>query len=260
MPETYENLIVEKRDGRVGLIRINRPRVRNALNQATMAEMVEAATAFDEDPDVGCIVLTGNEVAFAAGADISEFGGAGVPDMIQGYRFDEWETLRRTRKPLIAAVSGWALGGGCELAMLCDMIVASETARFGQPEINLGVMPGAGGTQRLTRQVGKYLAMEIVLVGRQLTAEEAARHGLVNRVVPPEAYLDAALELARTVAARAPMAVRLAKDAVLKAQDAALEAGLAYERHNFYMLFGTEDKEEGVRAFLERRAPQWKGR
>lgn len=260
MAETYENVIVEKLGAGVGLIRINRPRVRNALNQATMAEMVAALAEFDDDPDVGCIVLTGNQAAFAAGADISEFDGANVTDMLQDYRFDEWEALRRARTPLIAAVSGWALGGGFELAMLCDMIVASETARFGQPEINLGLMPGAGGTQRLTRQVGKYLAMEIVLAGRQLTAEEAARHGLVNRVVPPEAYLDAALELARTVASKAPMAVRLAKDAVLKAQDVALEAGLAYERHNFYLLFGTEDREEGIQAFLERRTPQWKGR
>jgi len=260
MAETYENLIVEKLPDGVGLIRINRPRVRNALNQATMAEIVAAVAAFDDDPGVGCIVLTGNETAFAAGADISEFDGASVTDMLQGYRFDEWEALRRARTPLIAAVSGWALGGGCELAMLCDMIVASETARFGQPEINLGLMPGAGGTQRLTRQVGKYLAMEMVLAGRQLTAEEAARNGLVNRVVPLEAYLDAALELARAVAAKAPVAVRLAKDAVLQAQDAALEAGLAYERHNFYLLFSTEDRDEGVRAFLERRAPEWKRR
>jgi enoyl-CoA hydratase len=260
MPETYENLIVEKLEGRVGLIRINRPRVRNALNQETMAEMVKAVAEFDSDSDVGCIVLTGNESAFAAGADINELEGASVPDMLQGYRFDEWEALRRMRTPLIAAVSGWALGGGFELAMLCDMIVASETACFGQPEINLGVMPGAGGTQRLTRQVGKHLAMEIVLAGRQLTADEAAQHGLINRVVPAEAYLDAAVELARTVAARAPMAVRLAKDAVLHAQDMTLEAGLAHERHNFYMLFGTEDSQEGIRAFLERRAPQWKGR
>ena len=258
--ERYENLIVERVDGGVGLIRLNRPRVRNALNQATMSEVVRAVGRFDDDAAIGAIVLTGNEVAFAGGADINEFASAGVVQMVAAYRFDEWETLRRTAKPLLAAVSGWALGGGCELALLCDMIVASETARFGQPEITLGLMPGGGGTQRLMRQVGKYLTMEMVLAGRQLTAEEALRFGLVNRVVPVERYLDTALELARNVAARAPVAARLAKDAVLKAQDLTMEDGLAYERHNFYLLFGTEDKDEGVRAFLEKRMPTWSGR
>ncbi|MDI3340466.1 MAG: enoyl-CoA hydratase-related protein [Sphaerobacter sp.] len=257
---TDATLIVEKLAGGVGLIRLNRPERLNALNQALMRELVKAAEAFDADDEVGAIVLTGNEAAFAAGADVTEMDGAGVAGMLGGYRFDEWERLRRVRTPLIAAVSGWALGGGCELAMLCDIIVASETARFGQPEISLGLMPGAGGTQRLTRQVGKYLAMEMVLAGRQLTAAEAQRFGLVNRVVPVESYLDAALELARTVAAQAPLAVRLAKEAVLRAQDVPLEAGLAHERHNFYLLFGTEDTQEGIRAFLEKRRPEWRGR
>ncbi|MBX5444798.1 enoyl-CoA hydratase-related protein [Sphaerobacter sp.] len=260
MGATYETLIVEKLDGRVGLIRLNRPERLNALNQTLMRELVQAVAAFDQDDEVGAIVLTGNEAAFAAGADVTEMDGAGVADMLSGYRFDEWEQLRRTRKPMIAAVSGWALGGGCELAMLCDMIVASETARFGQPEINLGIMPGAGGTQRLTRQIGKYLAMEMVLAGRQLTAAEAERFGLVNRVVPVEAYLDAALELARIVAAKAPLAVQLAKEAILRGQDVPLEAGLAHERHNFYLLFGTADKQEGIRAFLEKRRAEWQGR
>lgn len=256
----YDNLLVEQVAGGGGLIRLNRPQRLNALNNATMAELATAMTRFDDDPGIGAIVLTGSETVFAAGADVTEMDGAGVAEMLSGYRFDEWETLRRIRTPVIAAVSGWALGGGCELAMLCDMIVASETARFGQPEINLGIMPGAGGTQRLTRQVGKYLAMEMVLAGRQLTAEEAQRAGLVNRVVPVEIYLDAAIDQARTVADQAPVAARLAKDAILKALDQPLEAGLAYERHNFYLLFGTEDKQEGIRAFLEKRPPDWKGR
>lgn len=260
MADAYENVIVERVEGGVGLIRINRPQRRNALDQATMREIVRAVTTFDDDEAIGAIVLTGDAAAFAAGADITEMDGASVAEMLASYRFEEWETLRRVRTPMIAAVSGWVLGGGCELAMLCDMIVASETARFGQPEINLGLIPGAGGTQRLTRQVGKYLAMEMVLAGRTLTAQEAQRHGLVNRVVPLELYLDAALELARTVAARAPVARRLAKDAVLAAADTTLDAGLAYERHNFYLLFGTEDTQEGIRAFRERRTPEWKGR
>ncbi|AEB12018.1 enoyl-CoA hydratase-related protein [Marinithermus hydrothermalis] len=256
----YENLIVETLEGGVGLIRIHRPKRLNALNQATMDEIVRAVRAFEADDAVRAIVLTGDERAFAAGADVTEMDGANVPEMLSGYRFEQWETLRRTTKPLIAAVSGFALGGGLELAMLCDIIVASETARLGQPEINLGIMPGAGGTQRLTRQVGKYLAMEMVLTGRMLTAEEAYRHGLVNRVVPVEFYLEEAIQIAREIAKKAPVAVRLAKDAILKAEDTPLEVGLAYERHNFYLLFGTEDKQEGIRAFLEKRKPEWKGR
>lgn len=256
----YQHILVETRGGGVGLIRINRPEQRNALNQRTMAEIAQAAQAFDTDDSVGAVVLTGDARAFAAGADISELAGATVPEMLADYRFEQWEVLRHFSKPLIAAVSGYALGGGLELAMLCDMIVASEAARLGQPEVSLGLMPGAGGTQRLTRQLGKYLAMEMVLNGRLLTAGEALRFGLVNRVVPVELYLEEALELARELAARAPLALKLAKDAVLKAQEVTLEHGLAYERHNFYLLFGTEDQREGVRAFLEKRKPEWKGK
>jgi enoyl-CoA hydratase len=255
----YQHILTETLGG-VGLIRINRPEQRNALNQQTMAEIAEAAKNFDADQKVGSIVLTGDAQAFAAGADISEMDGATVPGMLEDYHFKQWEALRHIGKPLIAAVSGYALGGGLELAMLCDMIVASETARLGQPEVNLGLMPGAGGTQRLTRQLGKYLAMEIVLNGRLLTAEEALRFGLINRVAPVELYLTEALELARELAARAPLALKLAKDAVLKAQEVTLEHGLAFERHNFYLLFGTEDQKEGVRAFLEKRKPEWKGK
>jgi enoyl-CoA hydratase len=256
----YDNLIVEAREGGVGLIRIHRPERRNALDQATMSEIVRAAEAFDRDDAIGCLVLTGDERAFAAGADVREMDGKGVSDMLADDRFEQWERLRRLRTPVVAALSGYALGGGLELAMLCDMIVASESARLGQPEINLGIMPGAGGTQRLTRQLGKYLAMEVVLGGRLLDAQEALRHGLVNRVAPVADYLEEALSLARVVAARAPLAARLAKDAVARAQDLPLEQALAFERHSFYLLFGSEDQREGIRAFLEKRDPHWKGR
>lgn len=258
--ESFENLLVERLDGAVGLIRIHRPERRNALNQATMAELRAAAAAFDADDGIRCIVLTGDEQAFAAGADVTEMDGKGVGDMLGSYRFQQWEALRALQTPLVAAVSGYALGGGLELAMLCDMIVAADTAKLGQPEINLGIMPGAGGTQRLTRQLGKYLAMEVILAGRLLSAEEALAHGLVNRVTPPAETLDTAIELARRVASRAPLAARVARSAVLRAQDAPLEEGLAFERHSFYLLFGTEDQKEGVRAFLEKREPRWKGR
>ena len=261
-PETraFEHLIVERLDGGVALIRIHRPERRNALNQATLEELREAATAFDTDRSVGCIVLTGDERAFAAGADVTEMDGKSVGDMLSSYRFQQWEALRTLATPMVAAVCGYALGGGLELAMLCDMIVAGDNARLGQPEINLGIIPGAGGTQRLTRQLGKALAMEVVLAGRLLTAEEALAHGLVNRVTPVEDTLHAAVELARKVASRAPLAARVAKSAILRAQDTSLEQGLAFERHSFYLLFGTADQKEGVRAFLDKREPRWSGR
>ena len=256
----YRNLIVERLDGGVGLVRIHRPERRNALDQATLEELRDAATAFDADRGVGCIVLTGDERAFATDADVTEMDGKGVADMLSGHRFELWEALRTVRTPLVAAVTGYALGGGLELAMLCDMIVAGDNARLGQPEIKLGIIPGAGGTQRLTRQLGKALAMEVVLAGRLLTAEEALAHGLVNRVTPVEDTLHAAVELARKVASRAPLAARVAKSAILQAQDTSLEQGLAFERHSFTLLFGTEDQKEGVRAFLDKREPHWSGR
>lgn len=257
---TYQTILVERLEGGVGLIRLNRPKVLNALSQAVMNELVEAARELDRDPAIGAIVLTGDQRAFAAGADIAEMVDKSVPELLGGYRFEQWEALYKTSKPLIAAVSGFALGGGCELAMVCDLIIASDTARFGQPEINLGVMPGAGGTQRLARAVGKSLAMEMVLNGRLLDAGEALHHGLVARVVPVELYLEEAIELARQLAARAPLAVRLAKQAVLRSFETTLTPGLEFERHNFYLLFGTEDQDEGMKAFLEKRPPQWKGR
>ncbi len=255
----YENIVIEREDG-IAVVRLNRPKVLNALNIPLMTELVDALEALDDDREARCIVITGNARAFAAGADIAEMADATVVEMVRRNQFARWERIRKVRTPLIAAVSGFALGGGCELAMMCDMIVAAESARFGQPEILIGVIPGAGGTQRLTRAVGKALAMEIVLTGRQITAQEAHAAGLVNRVVPNERYLDAAKELAREVAARPPIAVMMGKDAVLKAFDTTLEAGLEAERKNFFLLFATEDRREGMAAFLEKRPPQWKGK
>ena len=253
-------LVLVETHGRAGVIRINRPKQLNALNGAVMRVLVDAALAFDADAAVGAIVFTGDERAFAAGADIKEMASASVVEMLQANRIELWDALRGIKKPLIAAVSGWALGGGCELAMACDMIVASETARFGQPEINIGIIPGAGGTQRLTRAVGKALAMEVILNGRFLDAAEAERFGLVNRVVPVEQYLRTAIELAQQIAERAPLAVRIAKEAVNQAQESALAEGMADERRMFYMLFSTEDQKEGMQAFLDKRPARWQGR
>lgn len=253
-------LVLIETHGRVGVIRINRPKQLNALNGAVMRMLVDAALAFDADAAVGAIVITGDERAFAAGADIKEMAAASVVEMLQANRIELWDALRGIKKPLIAAVSGWALGGGCELAMACDMIVASETARFGQPEINIGIIPGAGGTQRLTRAVGKALAMEVILNGRFLDAAEAERFGLANRVVPVEQYMRTAIELAQQIAERAPLAVRLAKEAVNQAQESVLAEGIADERRLFYMLFSTEDQKEGMKAFLDKRPARWQGR
>lgn len=244
----------------VGLIRLNRPKELNALNLQLMGEIRSALEMLDEDESIRAIVITGNERAFAAGADIKQMAGRTAIDMLKIDQFSTWDAIRRTRKPIIAAVSGFALGGGCELCMLCDMIVASETAQFGQPEINIGVMPGAGGTQRLTRAVGKVRAMEMVLTGKFINAEEAKIAGLVNKVVPVEVYLDEALKLATAVAEKSPIAVQLAKESVLKAFDSHLQEGLFFERKNFYMLFATEDQKEGMNAFVEKRKPDFKGR
>jgi enoyl-CoA hydratase len=260
LPTTYEDIVVEHPAPGVGLIRLNRPQVLNALRGGMMAEISAAAQALDEDAAVGAIVITGNEKAFSAGADIHEMADASPADLLNRGMTDRWTRLRRIRKPLIAAVSGHCLGGGCELAMTCDIIVAAETARFGQPEINIGVIPGAGGTQRLTHAVGKSLAMEMVLNDRRLTAEEALRAGLVSRVAPVERYLEEAITLAAGIAARAPLAVQLGKEAVNKAFDLALSEGLAYEQKLFYLLFASEDQKEGMRAFREKRKPIWKGR
>lgn len=255
----YTSILSETRE-RIGLIRLNRPQARNALNSTLMSELVEALSDFDSDPDIGAIVITGDDVAFAGGADIKEMIGAGAIDMLQRDNIGRFDRIRQIKKPIIAAVSGWCLGGGNELAMSCDMIIASETARFGQPEINIGVIPGAGGTQRLTRAVGKAIAMEMVLNNRVLTAEEAYQFGLVNRVVPVERYLDEALSLASEIAARAPLAVRLGKESVNNAYESFLRDGLADERRSFYLLFATEDQKEGMSAFVEKRRAVWKGK
>lgn len=255
----YENILAYT-DGRVGIVQLNRPKVLNALNSQLMSEVVDALEAFDASDDIGCLIITGHERAFAAGADIKQMAGATPVSMLDSPLIDYWDRLRKITKPVVAAVSGYALGGGCELAMACDMIIASESARFGQPEINLGVMPGAGGTQRITRAVGKALAMEIVLNGRFLTADEAQQHGLVNRVYPVEVYLEQAIRFAAEIAARAPVAVRLAKEAVNVAFETSLQSGMAYERRLFYMLFATEDQSEGMDAFINKRPAQWQGK
>jgi enoyl-CoA hydratase len=254
----YEFILTETHD-RVGLVRLNRPRALNALSSALIHELADALAAFDADPAIGAMVITGSDRAFAAGADIKEMSGATSVMMLTSDRIGEWDRIAGMKKPVIAAVSGIALGGGCELAMMCDMIVASESAVFGQPEINLGVIPGAGGTQRLIRAVGKALAMEMILNDRRLTAQEAYRFGLVNRVYPVESYLDEALKLANEIAARAPLAIRLAKESVNKAYEMTLKEGLAYERRNFYFLFSSEDQKEGMDAFVSKRRAEWKG-
>jgi enoyl-CoA hydratase len=258
--EGAQQHLVTSREGHVALVRINRPHVRNAVNQALMADLVATLEALDLDREVRVIVLTGDDQAFAAGADVAEMADLSTVEMYLQPRFAHWERLRTIRTPLIAAVAGYALGGGNELAMLCDLVVAAESARFGQPEINLGIMPGAGGTQRLVRAIGKARTMELVLTGRMMTADEAFAAGLITRVVPAELYLIEAMRLAQTIAAKPPLAVQLAKDAVLKAFDTTLETGLAYERRSFNLLFATEDRREGMAAFLEKRAPAFEGR
>ena len=225
-----------------------------------MTELVDALQALDADPDVRAIVLGGSERAFAAGADIAELAESTPIDLIYSQRLERWDAIRALGTPVVAAVSGHCLGGGCELAMLCDLIVASETAQFGQPEINLGVFPGAGGTQRLTRAVGKALAMDMILTGRTLTAKEALAAGLVARVVPREAWLDAAKEVARAIAEKSPVAVRLAKESVDRAFEVPLSAGVEAERRSFALVLASEDAREGLRAFLEKRKPELKGR
>lgn len=255
----YTSILVEQR-GRVGLVTLNRPQALNALNQVLLSELVQALTAFDAEEGVGAIVLTGGERAFAAGADIREMAEANEAEMRQKGFVDLFDGLRRIKKPLVAAVSGIALGGGCELALACDIILASETARFGLPEVTIGVIPGAGGTQRLTHIVGKYLAMEMILNNRHLTAAEAAQFGLVNRVLPVERLLEESIGLAESLAARAPLAARSAKQAVNQAFEGSLSQGLNEERDLFYRLFETEDQKEGMKAFLEKRKPEWKGK
>jgi enoyl-CoA hydratase len=255
----YTSILTETR-GRVGLVTLNRPDVMNALNPVILRELMDALEAFDADEVVGAMVVTGNERVFAAGADIKEMAEASEEQMRQSPFIDSFDRMRGIKKPVIAAVSGWALGGGCELAMSCDMIVASEKAKFGQPEITIGVIPGAGGTQRLTLAVGKAIAMEMVLNNRILSAQEALQYGLVNRIVPVDRYLQEALSLAEEIAARAPLAVRAGKEAVNAAFEGSLTDGLSTEKELFYSLFSTEDQKEGMQAFIEKRSPNWRGK
>lgn len=256
--ETYEYIVIETHQ-RVGLIRLNRPEALNALNRTVWGELNQALKEFDLDDNIRAIVITGDERAFAAGADIKEMADASAMQMLKTDPIAVFDEIRSIKKPIIAAVSGWCLGGGNELAMSCDMIVASETALFGQPEINLGVIPGAGGTQRLTRAVGKAIAMEMILNNRTLTADEAYRFGLVNRVVPVKRYLEEAIELASDLAARAPLALRMGKEAINHAYETTLSEGLAVERRAFYLLFASADQKEGMAAFTEKRKPKWAG-
>ena len=253
-------LVVVEREEPIAVVLLNRPEQLNALSGELMDELVAALQQLDEDETIRAIVLGGNERAFAAGADIAELAEATPVSLYQDRRIDRWDAIRTLRTPLVAAVSGYCLGGGCELALACDLIVASETARFGQPEINLGVLPGAGGTQRLTRAVGKALAMDMILTGRMLTADEARDHGLVARVVVKEAWLEEAKRAAREIAAKGPMSVRLAKEAIDKAFEAPLSVGLELERRAFYLARASEDATEGLTAFLEKRPPNFKGR
>jgi enoyl-CoA hydratase len=244
----------------VALIQLNRPKELNALNLQLMQELRDSLQQLDKDDQTKVIIITGNEQAFAAGADIKQMADKTAIDMLLIDQFSTWDQIRKTKKPIIAAVSGFALGGGCELAMTCDMIIASETAKFGQPEIKIGVMPGAGGTQRLTKAIGKAKAMELVLTGRFISADEACRYGLVNKVVPVEFYLKEAVQLATEIAQMSPIAVQLAKESVNRSFETHLDEGLLYERKNFYLAFASEDQKEGMKAFIEKRKPIYTGK
>ena len=246
------------RENNIGVIQLNRPNILNALSFALMSELVNGLEELDKDKAVRVIILTGSGRAFAAGADLAEMSQATPLDLMLGRRFELWDRIRKISKPIIAAVDGYCLGGGNELAMNCDIIIASETATFGQPEINVGIIPGAGGTQRLTRVVGKYKAMEMILTGKSISADEAYRVGLVNRVVPAKSLMEETKKLATEIASRPPISIRSAKEAILRAHDTTLEVGLEFERKAFYMLFATEDAKEGMNAFLEKRKPDFK--
>jgi enoyl-CoA hydratase len=252
-------LVLTERDGAVAMLTLNRPDALNALSDALMIELVERLQELDRDDEVRCIVLAGNDKAFAAGADIAELARSSAIELYYQRRIERWDTIRGLWTPLVAAVSGYCLGGGCELALACDLIVASESAKFGQPETGVGVIPGAGGTQRLTRAVGKALAMDVILSGRFLTAQEALAAGLVARVVGEGEWLDEAKRVAAEIAAKAPIATRLAKEGVDRAFEGPLQLGLEYERRLLYLAFASEDAKEGLEAFMEKRKPEWKG-
>jgi len=254
---THETILVERRD-RVALITLNRPKALNALSLRVMEELTAAAAAADVDPDVGCIVITGSERAFAAGADIKEMAPRSFQQMHAADWFAGWDALNRVRTPIVTAVAGYALGGGCELAMMGDVLLAAENAVFGQPEIKLGVMPGMGGSQRLTRAVGKAKAMELCLTGRNMAAEEAERAGLVSRIVPTEQLVEEALRVAATIAAMSKPIAQMTKETVDRAQETSLHEGLLFERRVFHAMFATEDQKEGMAAFVEKRPPEFR--
>jgi enoyl-CoA hydratase len=244
----------------IALIQLNRPKELNALNPQLMREVRDALQEFDKNENVKVIIITGNDQAFAAGADIKQMADKSAIDMQIMDQFSTWDQIRKTKKPIIAAVSGFALGGGCEFVMTCDMVIASETAKFGQPEIKIGTMPGAGGTQRLTKAVGKVKAMELILTGRFISAQEALSYGLINKVVPVEMYMHEAVELAKEIAQMSTIAVQLAKEAVNRSFETQLDEGLMFERKNFYLTFASEDQKEGMKAFIEKRKPVYKGK
>ena len=256
---TYENVIVEK-DGPVATVTLNRPQALNALSYALVKDLSLAMQELDRDAEVRVIIVTGGEKVFAAGADIKEMADRGPFDERIHERLNYRDQINKISKPVIAAVSGFALGGGCELAMSCDIIIASETARFGQPEVNLGIIPGSGGTQRLTHLVGKHRAMELVLTGDIINAADAERMGLVNRIMPVELFLEEAKNIAKKIAAKPPLAIKAAKEAVLKSANTALDEGLEFERKSFYLLFASADRTEGMKAFLEKRKPEFSGK
>ena len=255
----YENIIAEVR-GRVGLVTLNRPKALNALNQQLIDELNEALGGFESDPAVGCAIITGSEKAFAAGADVKEMADKTYVDAYVNNFLQGWAKLAEIRKPVIAAVSGFCLGGGCELAMMCDFIIASETAKFGLPEITLGIMPGAGGTQRLPRLIGKAKAMDMILTGRMMDAVEAERAGLVARVVPPDKLMNEALAIAEKIASYSRPIVMMAKETVNRAQETSLTEGIRFERRLFLSMFAIEDQKEGMKAFIEKRKPEFKDR
>jgi enoyl-CoA hydratase len=256
---TYENIIVETR-GRVGIIRLNRPQALNALNKALITELTQAIEAFDADDKIGCMLITGNDKAFAAGADIKEMADKSFIQAYLGDFVSNWDAIAHARKPVVSAVAGFALGGGCELALQSDIVIAADTAKFGQPEIKLGVIPGIGGTQRLTRAVGKAKSMDLILTGRMMEAAEAEKSGLVARVVPAANLMDEAMKVADTIANMSLPSVLAAKEAVNRAFESGLSEGVIFERRIFHSLFATEDQKEGMKAFVEKRAPKWKNK